>query len=364
MEDISIHIYRSFWSEYNQKVEELKNDTEYKNLQETISDIQGKIHSLKNEIKKCSTKKSECDKTIAGLQRRYEKDLFVYMGQKLNAERTGKRGVTPLDQDETILRLGREKDSAIQEKKRINEEWDNEQAQYKQKLYDLQNKLKPLEEKRNSILEAIKEAEEQESYYWKLLQALLHPEETSLSDSSDSLDSSYSSSPSYSSSSSYSSSPSYSSSSYDSDRYAREQREQAEALKAQAREMEEQTRLQKQQADEARRQTDLLKRQMEESKRQMEKMEREAKERRLEEERRRKQQEEAARREANRIRRYRYYGVVYFKDGRTIKTPSSDMRQDAERMAQREYDLRMRTATNDFFKPSRYEVVSEEEKFY
>ena len=140
---------------------------------------------------------------------------------------------------------------------------------------------------------------------------------------------------------------SYSPSSYDSDRYAREQAEEAKTL-----------------AREAQKQTDLIKRQMEESKRQMQKMEHEAKERRLDEDRRirlqnekemlekKRQKEEAIRREQLK----HYEGIIYFKGGRTEKVSAGD-RRSAERMAQQRFEHAMKIAINDQFKPTRYEVI-------
>ncbi len=53
----------------------------------------------------------------------------------------------------------------------------------------------------------------------------------------------------------------------------------------------------------------------------------------------------------------RYVGVVYFKNGTSQKTGSTDNRQSAERMANELYNRAMRTAVSDYFKPTRYEVV-------
>lgn len=52
-----------------------------------------------------------------------------------------------------------------------------------------------------------------------------------------------------------------------------------------------------------------------------------------------------------------YYGVVYFKDGTSRKTGFCDNRQMAERMANQLYEQAMRTAINDHFKPTRFEVL-------
>jgi len=54
-----------------------------------------------------------------------------------------------------------------------------------------------------------------------------------------------------------------------------------------------------------------------------------------------------------------YHGVIYFKDGSTRITGSSNDRRQAERMAQQMFEQFMRCAVSDFFKPTRYEVVAD-----
>lgn len=54
----------------------------------------------------------------------------------------------------------------------------------------------------------------------------------------------------------------------------------------------------------------------------------------------------------------RYYGVVYFKNGTSRQTGSCDNRQMAERMASQLFDQCMRTAVSDYFKPTRFEVIT------
>lgn len=53
----------------------------------------------------------------------------------------------------------------------------------------------------------------------------------------------------------------------------------------------------------------------------------------------------------------RYVGIIYFKNGPSQKTGSTDSRQSAERMARDMYDRATRMAVSDWFKPTRYEVV-------
>ena len=55
----------------------------------------------------------------------------------------------------------------------------------------------------------------------------------------------------------------------------------------------------------------------------------------------------------------RYYGVIWFKDGRKIETGTvsgSCAEQSCERMTARQFDYYMRTATTERAKPTRYEV--------
>lgn len=54
-----------------------------------------------------------------------------------------------------------------------------------------------------------------------------------------------------------------------------------------------------------------------------------------------------------------YYGVIYFKDGRQMKTayfsgPGSE--QACERATAQQFQQYTRTAVSDHFKPTRYEV--------
>lgn len=51
-----------------------------------------------------------------------------------------------------------------------------------------------------------------------------------------------------------------------------------------------------------------------------------------------------------------YYGVIYFKNGRTEKTGLYNNEQSCERDTCRLFEQYMRTITNDYFKPSRYDV--------
>lgn len=51
-----------------------------------------------------------------------------------------------------------------------------------------------------------------------------------------------------------------------------------------------------------------------------------------------------------------YYGVVYFKNGRTEKTGFYNNAHSCERDTGRMFDHYMKTAISDYFKPSRYEV--------
>lgn len=51
-----------------------------------------------------------------------------------------------------------------------------------------------------------------------------------------------------------------------------------------------------------------------------------------------------------------YYGVIYFKNGRTATTGIYNNAQSCERDTCRQFDQYMKTASSDLFKPSRYEV--------
>ena len=51
-----------------------------------------------------------------------------------------------------------------------------------------------------------------------------------------------------------------------------------------------------------------------------------------------------------------YYGVIYFKNGNTVKTGFYNNAQSCERDTCRQIDQYMKTAISDFFKPTRYEV--------
>ena len=55
-----------------------------------------------------------------------------------------------------------------------------------------------------------------------------------------------------------------------------------------------------------------------------------------------------------------YYGIIWFKSGRKVETATvsggSGAEQHCERMTAQQFDQYMRTATSDFFKPTRYEV--------
>lgn len=116
-----------------------------------------------------------------------------------------------------------------------------------------------------------------------------------------------------------------------------------------------------QRKEEDRRRREDERRQQEDARRRAEfakkQAEREEYARRMEADRQRRQQEEAARREAHRIRYY--HGIVYFKNGTTRRTGSTNVRQNAERMAADLYNQAMRTAVSDYSKPTRYEVVED-----
>ena len=54
-----------------------------------------------------------------------------------------------------------------------------------------------------------------------------------------------------------------------------------------------------------------------------------------------------------------YYGVIYFRDGRRLEVATwtgAGAEQSCERQTVMIFDQYMRTAMNDFFKPTRYEV--------
>ena len=51
-----------------------------------------------------------------------------------------------------------------------------------------------------------------------------------------------------------------------------------------------------------------------------------------------------------------YYGVIYFKGGRTEKTGFYNSESSCERDTARLFEQYMRTAISDTFKPTRYEV--------
>lgn len=52
-----------------------------------------------------------------------------------------------------------------------------------------------------------------------------------------------------------------------------------------------------------------------------------------------------------------YYGIVYFKNGTSRKTGFYTNRQTTERIASQLFDQCMRTAVNDYLKPTRFEVL-------
>jgi hypothetical protein len=54
-----------------------------------------------------------------------------------------------------------------------------------------------------------------------------------------------------------------------------------------------------------------------------------------------------------------FYGVIYFKDGTKEETggfSGAGAEQSCERATQRQFEMKLKTAINDRFKPSRYEV--------
>ncbi len=51
-----------------------------------------------------------------------------------------------------------------------------------------------------------------------------------------------------------------------------------------------------------------------------------------------------------------YYGVIYFRNGNTVKTGLYNNEKSCERDTCRQFDQYMKTAISDFFKPTRYEV--------
>ena len=53
----------------------------------------------------------------------------------------------------------------------------------------------------------------------------------------------------------------------------------------------------------------------------------------------------------------RYVAIVWFKNGNKRESGGTNDRAQAERMGAQMYEQAMRQATNDFFKPTRYEVV-------
>ena len=55
-----------------------------------------------------------------------------------------------------------------------------------------------------------------------------------------------------------------------------------------------------------------------------------------------------------------YYGVIYFKDGSKRELGRSTSESSAERQACQAFEQAMKTAISDWFKPTRYEVKSEE----
>ena len=54
-----------------------------------------------------------------------------------------------------------------------------------------------------------------------------------------------------------------------------------------------------------------------------------------------------------------YYGIIYFSNGTTRTTGKSNDRRQAERMTINMFETVMRTAANDFSKPTRYKIVAD-----
>lgn len=57
----------------------------------------------------------------------------------------------------------------------------------------------------------------------------------------------------------------------------------------------------------------------------------------------------------------RYRGIIWFKNGTCRKTGSTNDRRQAERMASDYFDQEMRHCTSDYSRPTRYEVVEEDD---
>ena len=370
---------------YSEKLEKAKYDIdpyEVDRVEASILDEMDKIEKemlpLKNDIrekrKQIQSIEERRDKTINQLkertpkiQKEYEASVWQYLSDKIRDDRKSNVTVNnKLEDDNALILLNtqrEESNNGIQ--KAIKDLTDGAKAE----IATIEKSIKAVEAKLDR-----KEAEH--DFYWDLI----NPPKSSSDESSAPV---YSSTPSYTDDSAYSYSGTsfyYSniSTSNDSrafedalkrDREARWEHDREEEKRRQREydqhQKEEDRRRQReydqQRKEEDRRRREDERRQQEDARRRAEfakkQAEREEYARRMEADRQRRQQEEAARREAHRIRYH--HGIVYFKNGATRRTGSTNVRQNAERMAADLYNQAMRTAVSDYSKPTRYEVVED-----
>lgn len=330
---------------------------EIKNIRKEIVPLDNEISKAEKQIQKI---KAQRDKRIAeekecipNIQKEYEKNVFQYLSKKIRDNRKANTiaGEIKLEDDESLVELNTQR-----------EESNNDIQKNIKKIYDdAQVKIAEIEESIKKLNTKLSRKISEKNFYEKLVERpKTSVEEPSVSYSSSASSYSDDSAYSYSGTSSYYSNISTSNDSQafeDALRRDREERREHDCEEEKRRQREYDQR----QKEEDRRRREDERRQQEEARKQAElarkQAEREEYARRMEVDRQRRQQEEAARREAHRIRYY--HGIVYFKNGTTRRTGSTNVRQNAERMAADLYNQAMRTAVSDYSKPTRYEVVED-----
>lgn len=339
-------IYYNNWKEASKKIDQLE-----EKMAVLHKKIEPKIKLLRDERK-------EKNDELANRQEEFRKKAIKYLEEKIRCERKKKKNKIEafLENDEVLKDMYDELEVLQRECADFCEETDEKI----QKLWLPYEKYQKEKKEQQAISEK----------YMDLWTSTWPKESSSSRDDSSlySLDL-----PSYDSSSYLNTSTSNSSQAFEDalkkDREARWEHDREEEKRRQREydqhQKEEDRRRQReydqQRKEEDRRRREDERRQQEEARKQAElarkQAEREEYARRMEADRQRRQQEEAARREAHRIRYY--HGIVYFKNGTTRRTGSTNVRQNAERMAVDLYNQAMRTATSDYSKPTRYEVVED-----
>lgn len=324
-------IYYNNWKEASKKIDQLE-----EKMAVLHKKIEPKIKLLRDERK-------EKNDELANRQEEFRKKAIKYLEEKIRCERKKKKNKIEsfLENDEVLKAMYDELEVLQRDCADFCEETDEKI----QKLWLPYEKYQKEKKEQQAISEK----------YMDLWTSTWPKESSSSRDDSSlySLDL-----------------PSYDSSSYSNTSTSNDSRAFEDALKRdrEARwehDREEEKRRQREydqhQKEEDRRRRENERRQQEDARKQAElarkQAEREEYARRMEADRQRRQQEEAARREAHRIRYY--HGIVYFKNGTTRRTGSTNVRQNAERMVADLYNQAMRTAVSDYSKPTRYEVVED-----